>query len=68
MGPPMYCTADCTTQVLIAGHIIGLAWNQFCNKGFVREKSRTVRIFLNAFYLLSSDRAIWSSFAYAVMV
>ena len=44
-----------------------LVWNQFCYKGFVREKSHTVRIFLNAFYLLWSDRAIGSSFAYATM-
>ena len=63
MGPPMYCTADCITQVLIAGHISGPVWNQFCYKGFVREKSHTERIFINAFYLLWSDRAIWSSFA-----
>jgi len=67
IGPPMYCTADYITQVLIAGHITGLVWNQFCYKGFVREKSLTVRIFINVFYLLWSDRAIWSSFACAAM-
>ena len=68
MGPQMYCTPDYITQVLIASHITGLVWNKFCYDGFVREKSHTVRIFLNAFYLLWSDRAIWSSFAYAAMV
>jgi len=68
MGPPIYCMTDSITQVLIADHITGLVWNQFCYKGFVREKSHTVRIFLNVFYLLWSDRAIiWSSFAYAAM-
>ena len=41
----MYCTADCITQVRIAGHITELVWNQFSYKGFVREKSCTVRFF-----------------------